>query len=154
MSKVVDLGKIKVGKLYITQGNIVVRVVKVNLTLNNVIVYDYHSHTNSSFELDMAEKIFAPAFKLADAARAVGKKPSTIRKYENDGLIPKAKKVSSNPEGRAHMRVYSLEDIEQLRLFFERRRPVGRPVSSSKEYKRKDVKLKLGNIKAKEKFNG
>lgn len=155
MSKVVDFGKVKVGRLYINSNDNVVRVVKVNTTLNNVIVYNYHSHTNQIVDLDSADKLLTQVFKLAEVARAVGKKPTTIRKYEANGLIPKARKIATNPEGKAQTRIYSLEDVEQLKLFFEKRRPVGRPsMDRSKEYSREEVKNKLDQIKMKEKLNG
>lgn len=155
MSKNTDFGKIKVGKLYIKPDNCVVRVMGVNIALKNVIVYNYHSHTNEVVPIDIAADSFGQAYKLADAARVVGKKSATIRKYENTGLIPKARKITTNPEGRAQTRVYSQEDLDQLVIFFERRRPAGRPsLYRSNASNKEEVKNKLDQIKMKEKLNG
>ncbi len=155
MSKNTDFGKVKVGRLYIKPDSCVVRVVRVNMALENVIVYNYHSHTNEVVPFDLAVESFGQAYKLADVARVVGKKSATIRKYENDGLIPKARKITTNPEGRAQTRVYSQEDLEQLVVFFEKRRPAGRPsLNRGNVYNREEVKNKLDQIKIKERLNG
>lgn len=155
MAKINSVGKIKVGKLYELPNKDVVRVVRINVALNNVVVYNYHSHSNNTESLDSAESSFSQLFKLADVARFVGKKPETIRKYESLGLISKVRKIMTNPDGRAQTRVYSQEDIDQLRAFFETRRPVGRPrTRENKKYSKQEVKQKLDHIKMKEKLNG
>lgn len=148
MAKIVDLGKIKVGKLYVTPNDDIVRVVRINAVHNSAAIYNYHSHINQSVNLDVAAENFIQVFKLADAARAIGKRPATIRTYEAKGLVEKAKKIATNPDGKALTRIYSVEDIESLRLFFEKRRPVGRPrFDRSKKYSKEEVKNKLDQIK-------
>lgn len=57
----------------------------------------------------------------------IGRKSSTIRKYENLGLLPAVEKISLSADGRATTRVYSPEDVDELVTFFDRRRPAGRP---------------------------
>jgi len=121
------LAKIKAERFYDGPDGCVVRVMKVDWRRNLVVCRNYCSHTNQSFALDEAAKIFVPLFKIKDIARMFGKKTATIRKYENMGLLPEPRKISLNRSGRASTRVYSPNDIEVITEFFDRRRPVGRP---------------------------
>lgn len=151
MPKINNFGKLKINKLYFLPDGEVVRVVRINATNDNIIVYNYHSHTNQSLNLRDADRILIQAYKLADAAKYVGKKSATLRKYESVGLLPKAKKISTNPDGRAQTRVYSLEDLDELRRFFTSRRPVGRPRSKKIDHVNKnDIKQRIDILKAKE----
>lgn len=151
MHKVNNFGKLKINKLYFLPDGEVVRVVRINAANENVVAYNYHSHNNQSLSLDYCEKNLAQAYKLADAARYVNKKPSTLRKYENSGLIPKAKKISTNPDGRAQTRVYSLEDLDEIRRFFDNRRPAGRPRLRKREVlSKRDIKKKIDILSMKE----
>ena len=121
------LAKIKAGKLFESSDGVVVRVIKVDSDRNLVICRNYDSHSNQAFDLKEAASSFVPLYKIGVVAKMFGKKSSTIRKYEADGFIPKAKKVALNGDGRAWTRVYSPSDIEVLQEFFDRRKPVGRP---------------------------
>jgi hypothetical protein len=155
VANVSELGRIKVGKLYITSDDYIVRVVRINTMYNNVVFYNYHSHSNQSAEISLFEDSFMQAYKIADVARSLGRKASTIRKYESEGLLPKAKKISTNPEGKAQTRVYSQEDVDNLKSFFERRRPVGRPsYNRNNPLNKQEIKFKIDHIKMKEKLNG
>jgi len=49
---------------------------------------------------------------IADAAKLVGVSPSTLRNYERQGLIPKAKRINLN-----RIRAYTNEDVEAIKQF-------------------------------------
>lgn len=122
-----SLTKIKVRKLYEASDGCAVRVIKIDWKRNLVICHNYHSHSNQAFALDECAKTFIPLFKIGDVAKMFGKQSSTIRKYEAKDLIPKAKKIALNGDGKTWTRVYSPSDIEVLMEFFDRRKPAGRP---------------------------
>lgn len=150
-----SLAKIKVKRLYRLPSGNVVRVVRVDWRKNSVIVHNYHSHSNEYFEYSEISKIFEPLFSITEVAKILGKKSSTIRKYESIGLIPEARKISLNIEGKALTRVYTSKDIEDLSLFFQNRRPVGRPSSTNISGFNKDaVRKKIRAVLDKEKNNG
>jgi hypothetical protein len=84
-----------------------------------------------------------------------GKKSSTIRKYESEGLLPQAKKIALNGDGRAWTRVYSPSDIEMLQEFFDRRKPVGRPGPANVPgIDRNAIKVKIDASYLKGRYNG
>jgi len=121
------LMNIKVGKLYQNPDGVAVRVIRIDLKRNLVICRNYSSHSNQAFDFDEATKKFVRLYKIGDVAKMFGKKSTTIRKYESIGLIPEAKKISLNADGKAWTRVYSPRDVEVLQEFFDRRKPAGRP---------------------------
>ncbi len=147
MSNILNLS-IKVNKLYFMPSKNVVRVVRINNKTNNVIIRNYHSHTNESIDLVIANSLFKQAFRISEVSRVVGRKPVTIRKYEHLGLIPKAKKVVTKLGGERQIRVYSQEDVDDLVNFFNKRRPVGRP-NLPRIQNKTDVKQRLNNTKMK-----
>ena len=119
--------KIKINKLYFLPSGDVVRVVRVNWMRNIVIFHNYHSHSNESVEYALAPAILAPAYRIGEVARRLGKKPSTLRKYEGLGLIPKARKISLTFGAKPSTRVYTSKEVDEIIDFFDRRKPVGRP---------------------------
>lgn len=101
------------------------RVIKVNLVKNKVWVHDYHSYQNDVFDLDVAEQMFQPVFRISEVAAMFGKKTATLRKYENLGLIPEVEKFRT---GSSRMtRVYTERDVWDLVEFFSTRPGPGRP---------------------------
>lgn len=144
MSRESSFAKIKTGKLYQLPSGNVVRVVRVNSMRNNVIVHNYHSHANEAIEYETAPALLTPVLKIGEVAKLLGRKSATIRKYEQIGLIPKARKISLNVEGKITTRVYSPKDIEELIDFFDRRKPVGRPGKTNiGGINRKEIKRRL-----------
>ena len=123
---------IKVDNFYKLPSGDAVRVVRLDEGNNIVIVHNYHSHSNEHFELTEFCRISEQLYRISEVAKTVGRKSSTIRKYENDGLIPKVEKISLNPSGRPVTRVYTRKDVEDIVVFFERRKSVCRPVRSRK----------------------
>lgn len=126
-----DLAKIRVNRLYSLPSGDVVRVVRLNWQQNKVFVFNYNSRSNQYYDYDIAPRIFSPLFKIGDVAKMFGKKPATLRKYENVGLIGKVNRISLGSGSERTTRVYGLRDIEEIALFFERRRPQGRPSSAN-----------------------
>jgi hypothetical protein len=124
--------KLKVGRLYSLPSGDVVRVVRIDQMRGNVIVHNYHSHHNEVVEYVMAPSILTPVLKIGEIAKLFGKKTTTIRKYEEIGLIPKVRKVCLNSEGKITTRLYTPKDVEDLIEFFDRRKPVGRPASTNR----------------------
>lgn len=123
--------KIKIGRLYSMPSGDVVRVIRIDQMRGNVIVHNYHSHHNEIVEQSIAPIIFTPLMRIGEVAKLFGKKTTTIRKYEEIGLIPKVRKVCLNSGGKIASRVYTPKDIEDLVEFFDRRRPAGRPSSTN-----------------------
>lgn len=151
----VDLVKIKVGKLYRMPNRNAVRVIRVDWMKNLVIVRNYHSHSNEVIEYENAPSLLVPLLKIGDVARIVGRKPATIRKYENNGLLPQVEKIALNHDGKTWTRIYSPEDIEVVAEFFNRRKPVGRPADTNVAgINKSTVKRKLDSMYIRGNDNG
>lgn len=123
------LAKIKKGSLYKLPSGSLVRVIKVNHNIGKVFVYDYNSHQNEVFDIEIAPQIFIPIFRIGEVGKMLNKKPDTLRKYERQGLIPKVDRyyLSKNPASLRPVRLYTEKDIWNLVEFFMRRPGRGRP---------------------------
>jgi len=122
-----NFSQIKKGQLYFLPSASVVRVVRVDRFNQVFLLRNYLSHTNESIDFDSAPKVLKRAFTISDVSRVVRRKVSTIRKYENDGLLASPRKILLKENGVQHCRVYSDRDVEDVIEFFRRRKPVGRP---------------------------
>lgn len=120
------LSKIQLKKLYIMPSGNVVRVIRLDKNQQKIIVHNYHSHSNEVIDFKVTPILLKRLYKIGEVAKIFGKKPSTIRKYERLGLIPVAKKISFDRDAKLQSRVYSDEQLEEIELFFRRRRAAGR----------------------------
>ena len=102
-----------------------VKTLRVDWKKNFVIVFSYGSNSNERFDLDIAEKLFTPAFRIGEVAKLLGKKPSTLRKYEREGLLPEVSRFRLADGERHNVRFYSPADVDDLVHFFSRRRGPG-----------------------------
>jgi hypothetical protein len=150
-----NLAKIKVGRLYRMPNKNAVRVIRVDWMKNLVIVRNYHSHSNEAIEYESAPSLLVPLLRIGEVAKIVGKKTSTIRKYENDGLLPQVEKISLNPDAKTSTRVYSPKDIEVVADFFDRRKPAGRPGNTNVAgINKSTVKQKIDSMYIRGNING
>ena len=123
--------KVKTRKLYFLPSGDVVRVVKINWMRNSVIVHNYHSHSNQVIDYSSAPSLLAPAYRIGEVARMLGKKPATLRKYEQSGLTSEIRRISLGFGADKLTRVYTASNVEELIEFFDRRKPVGRPAATN-----------------------
>lgn len=94
------------------------------------------------------------AYSISELSRIVRKKSSTIRKYESIGLLEQPKKIFMKPSGNRPYRVYSRKEVDDMIVFFEKRRSAGRPVAQKHDTMSKsDIKQRLDFLQ-KEKLNG
>lgn len=129
--------KIQLKKLYKLPSGNVVRVIRVDKIHSNVIVHNYHSHSNEIIDFNITPILLKRVYKIGEVAKMFGKKTSTIRKYETIGLIPAGEKISLHVGGKLQTRVYSERQVEELAEFFRRRRTAGRPP----DYKSRKINL-------------
>jgi hypothetical protein len=125
MSKI--LSKIDRNKFYLAPSNTLIRTLRVDEKHNRVIFKRYDEYVNDVLELDLAQQIWTPMFRIAEVASIVSRKPGTLRKYESAGLVPKARQFDLNGEGTKKMRLYSWHDILDLVEAIDRMNPPGRP---------------------------
>jgi hypothetical protein len=111
-------------KYYLLPSNSLIKILSINYYFNHIIVYNFTSSENENIEIPLAERILVPVFKVNEVALALGRKTETIRRYERDGILPKARQVRTGQRG--WVRVYTREEVEALADFFEER-SVGRP---------------------------
>lgn len=137
--------KIKEGAFYLLPSGTLVKILKIKRDRNSIIIRRYDSYTNDMIEFDIAPMMLTPMFNIDDVARMVSKKKDTLRKYEREGFIPRARQFSLNPEGSYKLRLYSWKDILDLVEALDRRRPVGRPSSLNqpKKINRSDLKKRI-----------
>lgn len=119
--------RIKRAKYYFLPSGDLIKVNKVNENHNKVFVYNFTQKSNEVYELDLAFKIFSPVFRIGEVAKLLGKAPATLRRYENQGLIPRAKQYAVSPGNSQKRRLYTDRDVEYLLEFFSERRSPGRP---------------------------
>lgn len=58
-------------------------------------------------------------FPIGAVARALNRKPVTVRKWESDGIIPNSPYMMKSRDSRGQRRLYSREQIEALRRVAE-----------------------------------
>lgn len=108
--------KLKKNSLYLMPSGSLARAIRVDSSKNLVIVYNYGSRHNETLEYEIASKILQPVFKIGEVASIVGRKPTTLRKYELQGKLPSPKKFLIGAKNV--MRVYTKQDIEAVADFF------------------------------------
>ena len=118
-------------KLYLLPSGTLVRVVKVNEGLEKVFVHNYDLSSNEVFELDFARKYFTPMLTIGEVCKIIGKKPHTLRTYEREGLIDKARKFKAGTGTITEMRLYAPGEVRDLIEFFSERRGPGRPATTN-----------------------
>jgi hypothetical protein len=112
---------------YYLYRNQLVRVTSVNKKENRVVLYRYDTFIKEAIEYDTAPHFIIPLFKIGDVAKMLNRSVETIRKYEGQGLIPKANQFQISEKGKLSIRLYTEKEIYGLVEFFSQRRPVGRP---------------------------
>lgn len=127
-----NIAKVKGNKLYFLPSGDLIKVLSINQKQNRVIFYNYSSYENDYMELELAEKIFQPGWRIGEVARMFDRKPDTIRRYERAGLLQRPQKFSLDPDSKVQIRVYTTSDIVRLVEFFEKRNPPGRPAKSKR----------------------
>jgi hypothetical protein len=115
--------KLTKNRLFFNNKNELIRIVSTNKKLNAVHVFNYSSYI---MEYDTAAYYLTPAFRIGEVSKILGRKPDTIRKYEQKGLIPAASKVALNKDNTAQIRVYTLRDVYDLIELFSMRNASGR----------------------------
>lgn len=126
--------KVNKNNLYLSPSGQLVRAIVVNSFKNEAIVYNYGSCCNEVFDIDFIKKCYEPVFLIGEVAKALNRKPTTLRKYEETGKISPARKFSIGR--RNQVRVYTMEDVKALRAFFAEqatRRPPGRGTMAERE---------------------
>lgn len=121
------ISKIERGKFYLAPSDTLVRTLRVDERHNRVIFKRYDSFNNDFLDLDLAQRIWTPMFKIGEVASFVGKKSGTLRKYENQGVIPPARQFYLNINKTKKIRLYSRYDIMDIVQVMDTIRPPGRP---------------------------
>jgi hypothetical protein len=116
------------------------------------VLFRYDTFDKQCIEYDTAPHYLIPLFKISEVAIILNRSVETIRKYENQGLIVKAKKYSISKEGKLSIRLYRESDIYDLYDFFSQRRSVGRP-SKMNQISKINQKEFLANLGARFKKN-
>jgi len=130
--------KIVKSRFYLYQNDVLVRVVSCNTKENRVVLYRYDTYKKEHIEYDTAPLFLSPLFKIGEVAKFLQRSVETIRKYEQLGYIPKAKKFQISPRGNS-MRMYNERDLLDLADFFATRNPPGRPERTNSKIDRKHL---------------
>lgn len=127
-----NIAKISEGKFYLLPSGDLVRAVSLFPKTNRLVIYSYRDFENDQMEIDMAEKILRPVWRIGEVARMVDRKVDTLRRYERAGYLSKPPIYFLDPMGKKQMRVYDTKAIVEVVEFFERRKPNGRPSKGNK----------------------
>lgn len=119
--------KLTKNRLFFNDKNELIRIVSVVKKKNTINVYNYNHYKFDAIEYDTASFFLSPVFRIGEVSKILGRKPDTIRKYEQKGLIPVAKKISLNSDGTSQIRIYTLRDVYDLIELFSMRNTAGRP---------------------------
>jgi hypothetical protein len=114
-------------KLYLLPSGQIVRVIKTNKAVEKVFVFNYETQANEALDLDFAKKYFTPMMTIGEVAKIVGRTPHTLRTYERQGLIDKARQFQTGSGSVKKVRLYSPDEVYEIVDFFIRRRGAGRP---------------------------
>jgi hypothetical protein len=124
--------KITKNHYYLNRDKALIRVISVNKKENRVVLYRYDTFLKEAIEYDTAPHYLVPMFKIGEVAKMLNRSVETIRKYEGQGLIPKANQFSISEAGKLSIRLYTEKEIYELAEFFSQRRSVGRPSNINK----------------------
>lgn len=119
--------KLVKNKLYLLPSGTLGRVVKVNNAVGKVFIHNHDSLSNEAVDLDFARKYFTPMMPIGEVAKILGKSPHTLRTYERQGLIPKARQYRAGSGAYKTIRLYAPDEVRDLLEFFASRRGPGRP---------------------------
>jgi hypothetical protein len=114
-------------RLFFNDKNDLIRIISIVKRENIINIFDYSKFDKDIIEYDTASYYLRPVFRIGEVARILDKKPDTIRKYEQTGVIPKATKVFLNEDSSSAIRIYTLKDIYDLLEIFSMRNKSGRP---------------------------
>ncbi len=118
--------RLKNNHFYLLPSGALCRINKVDHVRNKVLYYDYITKVNDVCSVDTAEQMMSPVWKIGAVGRMLNKAPSTLRKYERQGLVTGPSRFTIG-YGQKPVRFYSENDVRQLIKFFRERNPVGRP---------------------------
>lgn len=98
-----------------------------NNAVGKVFIHNYDSLSNEAVDLDFARKYFTPMMPIGEVAKILGKTTHTLRTYEKQGLIPKARQFRAGSGAVRTIRLYAPDEVRDLLEFFASRRGPGRP---------------------------
>jgi hypothetical protein len=127
--------KVVKNRFYIYKGEVLVRIISFNVKENRVVLYRYDKYVKEHIEYDTAPLFLSPLFKIGEVARFLQRSVETIRKYEQLGYIPKAKRFQISRHGNT-VRMYNESDLMDLADFFATRSPPGRPEKTNSKIDR------------------
>jgi hypothetical protein len=113
-------------RLFLNDKSELIRIVSVVKRDNTVKIFNYHNFENETMAYDTASFYLSPIFRIGEVSKILDKKPDTLRKYEQSGAIPKARKVAINKDGSVQIRIYTLRDVYDLIELFSMRSSGGR----------------------------
>jgi hypothetical protein len=106
--------KLLKNKLFINDKGQIIRIVSIVKNKNIINIYNYTNFQNETMEYDTATYYLTPVFRIGEVAKIINRKPDTIRKYENSGLIPKVLRLNLSQDSKSSIRVYTLKDLYNL----------------------------------------
>lgn len=113
-------------KFYLYKDGLV-KIKKIHKTTNNVIVRSVLSDEETIIPFTGGELLLMRVYTIGEVAKMTQKRTDTIRKYEKNGLIPKASYTISDEENcYKNWRFYTESDVYDMIGFFSGRSP-GRP---------------------------
>jgi len=121
--------KLQEKKLYLLPSNQLVRIVSVNKAVKKVFVHNYETSSNEALDLDFATKYFTPMMTIGEVGKIVERTPHTLRTYERQGLIEKARQFKAGSGSVKLVRLYSPDEVYDIVDFFIKRRGPGRPAN-------------------------
>jgi predicted metal-dependent hydrolase len=117
-----------------------IRVISVTPKENRVVIYQYSDQKKHHIEYDTAHLFVSPLFRIGEVAKFLQRSGDTIKKYEQKGLIPKARKYKT---GKNSIRLYEEADIMELADFFALRNAPGRPERTNSKIDRVHLRKNL-----------
>jgi hypothetical protein len=106
--------KLLKNKLFIDDKGQIIRIISIVKNKNIINIYNYTDFNSYTIDYDTASYYLTPVFRIGEVAKIIDRKPDTIRKYEESGLIPKVLRLKVSKDNDNNIRIYTLKDVYSL----------------------------------------
>lgn len=102
----------RIGKYFFLAGELV-RIEHLAPSLNEIVIFNFDKGRKQIIDYTSANSTLRPAYRIGEVGILLGRKPDTIRSWEDKGIVPKQRQWEIGK--KKFLRFYSSEDVISMR---------------------------------------
>lgn len=102
----------RVGQFYFLAGELV-RLEHLAPSLNEIVITNFDKGKKQIIDYSSANSTLHPAYRIGEVGILLGRKPDTIRSWEDKGIVPKQRQWQIGE--KKFLRFYTSEDVVSMR---------------------------------------